>query len=217
MTIIFGILTGINTLLSIINNFNTVKNIKKMSDMYELNKELTYQQIQLQKREQANKIGIWREMPEDIYVKKRLLGNRDQPRDKYTVDVPIRIENNSNAPIYDIVIITINTQMRDANLDFFRKLKARDDKRSFLYTSSYKMPPGKIYEVVQGNGSGMGNTDEVVYFFRDANNNYWFRGLNGLLEQLEGEKEFNSILHNIGFDFTQLTGLRRFKGFKIKE
>lgn len=198
----------ISVLLTICTLVSNSKRDKETKRLNKINREFIKQQMDSKKREQANKFAIWVESPSSKKIRNKLYRNIEQQ--DFLRFLPIRIQNNSNTPIYSIVVITINTQSQNVDLNYFKNIKRSPDNK-FFYKASWVMPPGKTYALIQGYGRGMGKADEIVYFFKDSNDIYWFRGLKGKLEQLQGEEEFVQVLQNIGFDFFESAGAVQFE------
>jgi len=90
----------------------------------------------------------------------------------------IVLNNNSDAPIYNVVITIVDARNKNAKGE-----QTPEEFRRVVDAS----PPGQAFCIAPVGYNGMGFHPSVEIAFSDANGNHWVRRGNGLLEDLPEE------------------------------
>lgn len=120
-----------------------------------------------------------------IYVEKK-----NKP---LTVDIDIRIVNNSDLPIFNVFITTVfNKGFQNKNIPIESMIKGANLPKHFI-----SIMPGETVIPFKSNGSSMGGGTELpIIFFTDTKNNGWFINKYGQLIQINDyeKKYINNFL-----------------------
>lgn len=190
------LLTIISMLVSIVLAFQSF-NLNKQT--FKMNRQIQNDKI----KSQANKVALWKiSEPEKCKEK----GNNLRKNGKFPVYFSIK--NSSDLPIYDVVVLDVSSK-QDVNLNNITKLydlgRFRADSEEQHFTYSKNVPPGTEDGFLNGRGNGMGQTDDFVYFFRDAQGITWLRSNNGELEKVSSQNVMYDILNKIGINRADLS------------
>lgn len=174
-------------LLSILTYYHSLKLNKQQ---YKLNDEEYQERV----RVQANKLAIWIDIS--------YLNELDEGVSKI-LPVFLMARNTSNLPIYDILVLNV-CSFPEVTLDNFESILGvmDDEKEHFSYTRI--LPPGDLRGVINGRGSGMGKTDDIVYFFQDSSGNRWFRNNRGKLSEIS-DRLYYCLINKVGIMVSDLS------------
>lgn len=204
---LFGV---ISLCLTICLGFETL-HMNKLSEKlnrqtYELNKSEKISK----ERSQANKVALWK-----LDGSTDLKELENKYADSHMLAVPFKIVNKSNLPVYDVVVISVVTDLNGVTVDKLIEGYGRDRPIDMPeekhYTYSRILPPGSEEGIVHGWGSGMNKTDELVVFFKDVTGTVWYRSNNGYLEKIGSEEKMMSILNKLGILASDLSVFSNFK------
>lgn len=124
--------------------------------------QLQKEKREAEKRKQASGVSTW--------LSNKMFGTRAHYKRQIIV-----LNNNSDAPIYNLVISIVDARNNDAKGE-----ETPEEFRRIIDAS----PPGQVFCFAPEGYNGMGFRPGVEIAFSDANGSHWVRRGNGILEIL---------------------------------
>lgn len=138
--------------------------------LYQLHREKK-DRIDDQKKHQASRVSAW-------YAAETNRSN--QPADNRFVWQAVTIQNSSNAPVYNAIIMCVGVCGAGP------AIKGEDNQLGYsCWTGIGTIPPGTWYSWLPTHGSGLGVKTAPELAFTDANGTSWVRRGNGNLEEIK--------------------------------
>lgn len=133
------------------------------------------------KADQASQIAAWLT---DI-------SNSDYQSENYFIRYNLIINNNSNLPIYNVLVLALSNK----KYLHFQDIEYWDYNLINYYSF---LVPGEKIDSINTYGSGFGEYPAVSILFTDSNTRHWYRNQMGKLTQLNSQ-EYDKLVKNLGY------------------